>query len=80
MPDDFAEGNVSQHVAIIRPFLPEIRQFVQLALTSPSYQQLIKKVQVGVSREGLSMRELRLFPTPVPPLAEQQRIVAKVDS
>lgn len=79
VPDEFEEGNVSQHVAIVRLFSPEIRQFVHMALISPTYQQLIDDVQVGVSREGLSMQRLREFPIPLPPLAEQRRIVAKVD-
>lgn len=79
LPSDFGEGNVSQHVAIIRLILPEIRKFVHLLLISPAYQRLIMDVQVGVSREGLSMQRLKLFPVILPPLAEQHRIVAKVD-
>jgi len=75
----FGEGNVSQHVAIIRLFVPAIREFIHLSLISPCYQNLIMNVQVGVSREGLSMQRLRLFPMLLPPLAEQHRIVAKVD-
>lgn len=79
VPDTLIEANVSQHVAIIRLHLREIRDFIHLALTSPYFQNLIREVEVGVSREGLSMRRLRLFVLPLPPLAEQQRIVAKVD-
>jgi type I restriction enzyme, S subunit len=79
VPTTFVEGNVSQHVAIIRLFLPAIRQFIHLSLTSPFFQKVIDDVQVGVSREGLSMNRLRQFPMLLPPQAEQQRIVAKVD-
>lgn len=79
VPSTFVEGNVSQHVAIIRLFLPDIRQFIHLSLTSPLFQKVIDDVQVGVSREGLSMQRLRLFPMLIPPLAEQRRIVTKVD-
>lgn len=80
VPSTFLEGNVSQHVTIIRLFLPDIRQFIHLSLISPFFQKVIDDVQVGVSREGLSMQRLRLFPMLIPPLAEQQRIVATVRS
>ena len=79
VPSTFVEGNVSQHVAIIRLIDPSIREFIHLSLTSPFFQKVIDDVQVGVSREGLSMQRLRLFPMLIPPLAEQHRIVAKVD-
>jgi type I restriction enzyme, S subunit len=79
VPNSFKEGNVSQHVAIIRFFIPEMREFIHLSLISPFFQKLIDNVQVGVSREGLSMQSLKLFPMLIPPLAEQHRIVAKVD-
>jgi type I restriction enzyme, S subunit len=47
-------------------------------LISPFFQKVIDDVQVGVSREGLSMQNLRLFPMILPPLEEQHRIVTKV--
>jgi type I restriction enzyme S subunit len=79
VPETLVEGNVSQHVAIIRLFFPAIREFIHLSLISPFFQKVIDDVQVGVSREGLSMQRLRLFPMLLPPLAEQLRIVARVN-
>ncbi len=77
--DDFDEANVSQHVTIIRPTLSEVRQFLHLVLISNHVQQTVMDVQVGVSREGLSIGKLGQFLIPLPPLAEQSRIVAKVE-
>ena len=79
VPDDFDEGNVSQHVAIVRLVDKTMRRFLHTALISPFLQDTVMSVQVGISREGLSMTRLREFPIPVPPLREQHRIVAKVD-
>jgi type I restriction enzyme S subunit len=77
--DEVNEANVSQHVSIIRLFLPELRNFIHLALVSPYFQRMIQDVQVGVSREGLSARRLREFPMPIPPMEEQKRIVTKAN-
>lgn len=79
VPETIGAANVSQHVAIIRLVRPEIRSFIHLSLISPLFQALIDRVQVGVSREGLSMQGLKQFPMLVPPIAEQGRIVSKVD-
>jgi len=79
VPDTFDEGNVSQHVTIIRPAIPDIRPFLHLVLISAHVQKTVRDVQVGVSREGLSIAKLAQFVVPLPPLAEQHRIVARVE-
>ncbi len=79
VPEDFPTANVSQHVTIIRPLLADIRHFIRFCLLSPFGQQMIWGRQVGMAREGLSKKVLELFEIPLPPLAEQKRIVAKVD-
>lgn len=80
VPDDFDSGNVSQHVAIIRMVNPEIRHFIHLLIISPYFQETIMDVQVGISREGLSMTNLKKFLIPLPPIPEQHRIVQKVNT
>ncbi len=80
VPEDFSTGNVSQHVTIIRFASTEILRFMHLVMTSKHVQQTVMDVQVGVSREGLSIGKLGQFVIPIPPLAEQHRIVAKVDA
>ncbi|MGE3726887.1 MAG: restriction endonuclease subunit S [Candidatus Sericytochromatia bacterium] len=79
VPDDFDTANVSQHVTIIRLLNPCFRFFLHTVLVSELVQKMVMDVQVGVSREGLSIGKLSQFVVPLPPLAEQERIVAKVD-
>jgi type I restriction enzyme, S subunit len=79
VPGEFDEANVSQHVAIVRPLVNDITSYLHLVLISPHVQQTVMDVQVGVSREGLSMSKLGQFVIPLPPLAEQSRIVARVE-
>jgi type I restriction enzyme S subunit len=78
VPADFDEANVSQHVTIIRPVLPALNPFLHTVLISRLVQQAVMEVQVGVSREGLSISKLGNFLVPIPPLQEQARIVARV--
>ena len=78
VPSDFDEANVSQHVTIIRAVQPELNAFLHKVLVSRHVQQTVMAVQVGVSREGLSITKLGQFLIPVPPLAEQSRIVTRV--
>ncbi len=77
--DDFDEGNVNQHVSIVRTVDKDIRLYLHYCIISPYFQNKIMDVQVGMSREGLSKKVLKDLLIPLPPLAEQHRIVAKVD-
>jgi type I restriction enzyme S subunit len=78
-PVDFGEANVSQHVTIIRPTDPQVRHYLHLCILSPYTQSMIWGRQVGMAREGLSKKVLEQFEIPLPPIAEQRRIVARVD-
>jgi type I restriction enzyme, S subunit len=48
-------------------------------LASPSVQRMIDEIQVGATRQALTKGMIEEFEIPLPPLAEQKRIVAKVD-
>lgn len=79
VPDDFDKANINQHVMIIRLVNLNLRFWVHFVIISAYIQQKIMDVQVGVSREGLSAEKLKNFIIPLPPLAEQKRIVAKIE-
>lgn len=79
VPEDFETANVSQHVTIIRLADVSVRNYLHLCFRSPLLQNMIWTRQVGMAREGLSKKVLEQFEIPIPPLAEQSRIVAKVD-
>lgn len=79
VPEDFDVANVNQHVCIIRLINHNLIDFIHLLIISPALQQTIMNVQVGVSREGLSAEKIKHFLVPLPPLAEQHRIVAKAN-
>lgn len=78
VPSDFREGNVSQHVCIIRPTSCD-NKFIHKVVLSPYFQSLIFGSTTGAGREGLPKYNLEQFLIPLPPLSEQHRIVAKLE-
>jgi len=79
VPSSFREGNVSQHVAILRVAIPGTQAFLHKCIISPFFQSLIFDEQTGAGRGGLPKNRMDRLPVPLPPLAEQHRIVEKVD-
>ena len=79
VPEQFDEANVSQHVAIIRPAISEMSDFLHKLVLSPCFQAFIFDEQTGAGRGGLPKKKMDRIAVAVPPQAEQHRIVAKVD-
>ncbi len=79
VPSLFEEGNVSQHVCIIRPLTVD-NTFYHKIVLSPFFQKFIFSSTTGAGREGLPKYNLELFSVPLPPLSEQTRIVQKLDA
>ena len=79
VPDQFFEANVSQHVAIIRVAINGLQDFVHLLIRSPYFQSFIFDEQTGAGRGGLPKNRMDRIPVALPPLAEQHRVVTKVD-
>ena len=73
-------GNTNQAVAVIRTVLKEpLNKFAVLWLISAEAQKLIHAEKVDVARANFSLEDARALPFPLPPLAEQHRIVAEVE-
>ncbi len=79
-PVNFPKANVSQHVAIIRLKDPRLSSFIHLYILSPYFQNKIQKVQSGISREGLSIRELQKIFIPIVSHEEREQLLKKISS
>jgi type I restriction enzyme S subunit len=77
---DLGEAYVSQHVGLIRPTSVALSPWLLLCLMAPAAarDQLIKRAY-GAEKPGLNLDNIRTLLIPLPPLAEQRRILARVD-
>ena len=80
VPDGFGEGNVNQHVCIIRPAPKLNYKFLTYCLSAPWGQDQVFSGFTGASRQGLGQRDLGEIQVPLPPPPEQQRIAAYLDA
>jgi type I restriction enzyme S subunit len=76
---ELGQANVSQHVAIIRVAVDGIQSYLHQLILSPYFQSFILSEQTGAGRGGLPKNRMDRIPVALPPLAEQHRIVGKVD-
>lgn len=60
------------HELLIGPFL-------KLAIMSSAFQKQLLDASTGMTATGIKASRLKEIPVPLPPLAEQHRIVAKLD-
>lgn len=78
--NEIQEANVNQHVAIVRPVLRSVNRFLHAVILSPYFQGEIDAAQTGAGREGLPKNKMDCLLIPLPPLAEQATIVARVEA
>ncbi|MFL9499573.1 restriction endonuclease subunit S [Rhodopseudomonas palustris] len=72
---------VCQSVALMRPILPELSAYLELYLVAlHGGRGQMNKVIYGAGRPHLSFDQIESFDIPLPPLAEQRRIVARIDA
>jgi type I restriction enzyme S subunit len=78
-PKTVVGGNVNQAVAVIRLLSDDILNYYAMSyLLSAGAQRRIHLEKVDVARANFSLEDIKAMPLPLPPLAEQHRIVAEV--
>lgn len=70
---------LAQRAICFQPYATIDTKFLMFALMSDVMQSLIDKHATGMTAKGIKAAKLKPLPIPIPPLAEQHRIVTKVD-
>ena len=79
--DESLKGfNIAREVGLIPLVDESLNGFMLNVLTSPYFEVEINKNLRGIAYKGLNLNILNTLLVPLPPLKEQQAIVAKVDS
>jgi len=73
------EATVNQDLKVLRPFIAGLERYLQVVLQGMTKYILSSLVKTGMTVQSLKYEEFAVQPVPLPPLAEQKRIVAKVD-
>ena len=69
---------VQRHIAILRPLMG-LNEYIYRCLASGWIRQCCDSVATGIAQRTVGLTSLRKFLIPIPPLAEQHRIVAELD-
>ncbi len=71
---------LGQRLMLMRPAKYVDSDFLTLMLNSPLVLKMVEGFNLGSTVKHINVGSVKKFPIPLPPLAEQHRIVAKVDA
>lgn len=77
----FEKGAIASSLVIVRSLIKdeELSAYIMLYLDSPLMSSEIKKYDNGTAQPNLAAKSLEQFLIPLPPIIEQNRIVAKIE-
>ncbi|MCZ6672543.1 MAG: restriction endonuclease subunit S [Verrucomicrobia bacterium] len=80
VPTDLDDAYINQHVSLARPLNGFCREYLAWYLAArDGGQKRFLQLQRGATKVGLGLDDIRAVPVPLPPLTEQQEIVAEVE-
>ncbi len=80
VPEKFDGANLNSQIAWLRPDERLLSAFLYYCLNTPSAIASLTSQRTGTALQQLTIRQIKNFEIPIPQLAEQQRIVAKLDA
>ena len=78
IPENFGEAYINQHTAMVRPVDEMKGSYLAELFRSPFSQDQFNAPQRGI-KNSFRLTDVTQFLVPLPPIAEQHRIVAKLD-
>lgn len=76
---EISEAYVNQHVALARPLMREMTEFLHLWLVSPAHgRKRLLEDAYGAGKPGLNLTNIRSVPIALPSLDEQRVIIHRV--
>ena len=78
-PEDFPKVTFQRSVAVLKPNDILDPFFLSYCFKSPKCQDYFNNNSRGVAQKGIYLKQLKNIQIPIPPLPEQNRIVAKLE-
>ncbi|MFA6280586.1 MAG: restriction endonuclease subunit S [Bdellovibrionales bacterium] len=72
--DTSEDAYINQHLALCRPVNEKTAEFISWALASDTTQRQLNNKKSGITKDGLTLIDVRNIFVPLPPLKEQETI------